>query len=160
MCWVLGEMPLIRSNLPLRNTYLCIQLNQHFKSEYLQINFFPSHNMSSFPFFPAIWQPEFLFWRIFFVWLFSCDFLQFLQFFLSNLMVIISLELTRANPDRNIFSINVELTSTFLLYRGLVRILNQHLYIIHVYICLVCRSVWIKNSEIIKLKFVVGSNRI
>ena len=29
------------------------------------------------------------------------------------LMVIISLELTRVNPDRNIFSINVELTSTF-----------------------------------------------
>ena len=44
-------------------------------------------------------------------------------------MVIISLELTRVNPDRNIFSINVELTSTFLLYRGLVhhyhRILNK-----------------------------------
>ena len=33
--------------------------------------------------------------------------------FLSILMVIISLELTRANPDRNIFLINVELTSTF-----------------------------------------------
>ena len=30
------------------------------------------------------------------------------------------LELMRVNPDRNIFSINVELTSTFLLYRGLV----------------------------------------
>jgi len=33
------------------------------------------------------------------------------------------------NPDRNLFSINVELTSTFLLYRGLVhqhhRILNR-----------------------------------
>ena len=28
-------------------------------------------------------------------------------------MVIISLELTRVSPDRNIFSINVELTSTF-----------------------------------------------
>ena len=40
----------------------------------------------------------------------------------------IGLILTRVNPDRNIFSINVELTSTFLLYRGLVyyyhRILN------------------------------------
>ena len=39
-------------------------------------------------------------------------------------------ELTRVNPDRNIFSINVELTSTFLLYRGLVhhhhRILNKN----------------------------------
>ena len=35
-------------------------------------------------------------------------------------MVIISLGLTRVNPDRNKFSINVELTSTFLLYRGLV----------------------------------------
>ena len=31
-----------------------------------------------------------------------------------------SQELTRVNPDRNIFSINVELTSTFLLYRDLV----------------------------------------
>ena len=31
-----------------------------------------------------------------------------------------SQELTRVNPDRNIFSINVELASTFLLYRGLV----------------------------------------
>ena len=39
-----------------------------------------------------------------------------------------SQELTRVNPDRNIFSINLELTSTFLLYRGLVhhhhRVLN------------------------------------
>ncbi len=34
---------------------------------------------------------------------------------------LLSLELTRVNPDRNIFSINVELTSPFLLYRGLVR---------------------------------------
>ena len=31
-----------------------------------------------------------------------------------------SQELTRVNPDLNIFSINAELTSTFLLYRGLV----------------------------------------
>ena len=46
-----------------------------------------------------------------------------------DLMVIISLELTRVNPDRNIFSINVELTCIFLLYRGLVnhRILNLYL---------------------------------
>ena len=40
-----------------------------------------------------------------------------------------SQELTRVNPDRNIFTINVELTSTFLLYTGLVnhhhRILND-----------------------------------
>ena len=36
------------------------------------------------------------------------------------LYIFISLELTRVNPDRNRFSINVELTSTFLLYRGLV----------------------------------------
>ena len=45
-------------------------------------------------------------------------------------MVIISLELTRVNPDRNIFSINVKLKSTVLFYRGLVhhhhRILNLH----------------------------------
>ena len=54
-----------------------------------------------------------------------CLFVYFLvvfkHFLLSILMVIISLELTRVNPDRNMFSINVELTSTFfLLYRGLV----------------------------------------
>ena len=39
------------------------------------------------------------------------------EFFMSNslnsLMVIISLELTRVNPARNIFSINVEVASTF-----------------------------------------------
>ena len=44
-----------------------------------------------------------------------------------------SQELTSVNPDRNIFSINVELTSTFLLYRGLVhhhhRILNPRLFL-------------------------------
>ena len=34
-------------------------------------------------------------------------------FCLSSLIVLLSLELTRVNPDRNIFSINVELTSTF-----------------------------------------------
>ena len=37
------------------------------------------------------------------------------------------------NPNRNIFSINVELTSTFLLYRGLVhhhhRILNAGIFL-------------------------------
>ena len=41
-----------------------------------------------------------------------------------------SQELMRVNPDRNIFSINAELKSTFLLYRGLVhhhhRILNNN----------------------------------
>ena len=63
--------------------------------------------------------------------LFSCDFLQiFKYFFLSILMVIISLELTRVNSDRNIFSINVELTSTFLLYRGLVHYHHQILNIV------------------------------
>ena len=39
-----------------------------------------------------------------------------------------SRELTRVKPDRNIFSINVELTSTFLLYRGLV---HHHLWILN-----------------------------
>ena len=43
-----------------------------------------------------------------------------------------SQKLTRVNPDRNIFSINVELTSTFLLYKGLVhhhhRILNENCF--------------------------------
>ena len=50
----------------------------------------------------------------------------------TNLLIFVkkqSQELTRVNPDRNIFSINVELISTFLLYRGLVyhhrRILNS-----------------------------------
>ena len=38
----------------------------------------------------------------------------------ARVMVIISLEMTRLNPDRNIFSINAELTLTFLLDRGLV----------------------------------------
>ena len=42
-------------------------------------------------------------------------------------MVIISLELTRVNQDRNIFSLNVELMSTFLLYRGLVHHHHQNL---------------------------------
>jgi len=54
-----------------------------------------------------------------FVCLSFCDF-SFFFIFLSISMVIISLELTRVNPDRNIFSINVELTSTFILYTGLV----------------------------------------
>ena len=51
-------------------------------------------------------------------------------------MVIISLDLTRVNPDRNIFSINVELASTFLPYRGLVhhhyRILNVYSYVSYI----------------------------
>ena len=42
-----------------------------------------------------------------------------------------SQELTRFNPDRNIFSINVEPTSTFLLYRGLV---HHHHRILHIYL--------------------------
>ena len=50
---------------------------------------------------------------------------QTLQFnFVVHLFLIFvkkqSQERMRVNPDRNIFSINVELTSTFLLYRGLV----------------------------------------
>ena len=43
----------------------------------------------------------------------NLDQVQFSYFFLSILMVIISLELTRVNPDQNIFSINVELKSIF-----------------------------------------------
>ena len=50
-----------------------------------------------------------------------------------------SQELTRVNPDRNIFSINVELTSTFLLYRGLVhhhhRLLKENIKLLHYYDC-------------------------
>ena len=40
-------------------------------------------------------------------------FQSFETWLLYRLMVIISLELTRVNQDRNIFSIYVELTSTF-----------------------------------------------
>ena len=58
--------------------------------------------------------------NLFGFFIFSWFLTIFFSFFLPILMVIISLELTRVNPDRNIFSINVELTSTFLLYRGLV----------------------------------------
>jgi len=45
-----------------------------------------------------------------------------------------SQELTKVNPDRNIFSINVELTSTFLLYRGLVHHHHRILNLIKLYI--------------------------
>ena len=67
----------------------------------LQIIFFPSHDLSSFPFFYLTALLNFLnnlFCLLIFLW--------FLKFFLlSILMVIISQELTRVNPDRNIFSI-------------------------------------------------------
>ena len=80
------------------------------------------YNLSSFSLYPLFILNN-LFCLFIFLWFFS------FFIFLSILMVIISLELTRVNRDRNIFSINVELTSTFLLYRGLVhhhhRILNQ-----------------------------------
>ena len=59
----------------------------------MQIIFFPSHDLSSFPF---------------------CPFDGPIFYFLSILMVIISLELTRINQVRNIFSKNVEQKSTFL----------------------------------------------
>ena len=49
---------------------------------------------------------------------------------------LLSLEMTRVNPDRSIFSINVELTSAFLLYRGLV---HYHPRILNIYIC-VCND--------------------
>ena len=39
--------------------------------------------------------------------------------------IIILLELTRVNQDQNIFSLNVDLTSTFLLYRGWVHYHHQ-----------------------------------
>jgi len=70
--------------------------------------------------------------HFFFNYLFFIIFLWFKKnFFLSILMVIISLELTRVNPDRNIFSINVELISTFFtLYRGLVH-LHHHWILNH-----------------------------
>ena len=69
---------------------------KHFlKSEYLQIIFFPSHDLSSFPLCPFD-SPSF-FLIIFFVCLFSCCFYH---FFSSILMVIISLELTIEGQPR------------------------------------------------------------
>ena len=65
-----------------------------------------------------------------FICLSSCDFYIFF-IYLSNLMVITSLELTRVNPDRNILSINVELTSTFFPYKGLV---HHHHWILNIYL--------------------------
>ena len=92
-----------RSNNCLKTFFLKVNICKisliHLKSEFVSLM--------------TIWQPKFLFWIIFFVCLSSSDFLH---FFKSILMVIISLELTRVNPDRNIFSINAELTSTFILY--------------------------------------------
>ena len=72
----------------------------------------------------------------------------FLHFFifLSILMVIISLELTRVNPDRNIFSINVELTSTFLLYRGLVHHHHRILNLIRIY--LISELIWLLEQVV------------
>jgi len=69
------------------------------------------YNLSSFSLYPLFILNN-LFCLFIFLWFFT------FFIFLSILMVIISLELTRVNPDRNIFSINVELTSTFLLYRS------------------------------------------
>ena len=83
-----------------------------------------------FPFCPFD-SPNFYFEQSFLFVYFLVIFNKKFFYFLSILMVIISLELTRVNPDRNIFSINVELTSTFLLYTGLVhhhhRILKRHI---------------------------------
>ena len=78
------------------------------ESEYLQIIFFPSQIFVLFPYVHLTAQIFIL--DNLFVYLLGI-FTFFI--FLSILMVIISLELTRVNPDRNIFSINVELTSTF-----------------------------------------------
>jgi len=47
-----------------------------------------------------------LFCLFIFLWLLT------IFYFLSSISMVIMLELTRINPDRNIFSINVELTST------------------------------------------------
>ena len=60
--------------------------------------------------------------------------------FFSILMVIISLELTKVNPDRNIFSINVELTSPFFLYRGVV--LHHHRILSFIY-CVFFKELWL-----------------
>ena len=50
----------------------------------------------------------------------SVLFLLFFNIFIIDFDGYFSLELTRVNQDRKILSINVELTSTFLPYRGLV----------------------------------------
>ena len=68
------------------------------KSEYFQNIFFPSHDLSSFPFCPFYSPFKFFLNNLF------CSFI-FLWFLISSLMVIISLELTRVNLDQNIFSI-------------------------------------------------------
>ena len=48
-----------------------------------------------------------------------------------------SQELTRVNPDRNIFLINVEIKYTFLLYRGLV---HHHRRILRLIITIISRQ--------------------
>ena len=63
-----------------------------YKSEYLQIIFFPSHNLSSFPLCPFDSPIFFLLHILFCLFIF----LWFLTFFVLFLIVIISLELTRA----------------------------------------------------------------
>ena len=70
--------------------------------------------------FVAFWKICCLLWLI---WEIRCLFI-FLWFFTFLFFFIdfdgyYIVKLKRVNPDRNIFSINVELTSTFLLYRGL-----------------------------------------
>ena len=68
---------------------------KHFFLKWIFANYLFSISKSGFVSLMSIWQPKFLFWIIFFV----------------------SLELTRVNSDRNIFSMNVELTSTFFTLR-------------------------------------------
>ena len=76
----------------------------------MQIIFFPSHNLSLFPLCP------FSFWIIFFVCLYSCDFLH-LNFFFFDFDCYYIVRTDEGQPrPKYIFnnSINVELTSTFL----------------------------------------------
>ena len=119
ICWTcryLRKCSLIRSTL---TTTLChIHLNSLFLifvTETISRNnnslktFILKVNICKFVSFMSIWQPPIFFNNLFSLFVF----LWFLTNFLSILMVIISLKLTRVTPDRNILSINVELTSTF-----------------------------------------------
>ena len=55
-------------------------------------------------------NPNFFLNILFCLFIFLC--LLTIFYFLLSISMVIMLELTRVNPDRNIFSINVELTST------------------------------------------------
>ena len=73
--------------------------------------YFSIQNRSSFPL--CLFDSPKFFLEYYNLFCFAYFPVVFNNFFLQILMVIISLELTRLNPDRNIFSINVEEISFF-----------------------------------------------